>query len=193
MSGGASVPGSLSPNIGACGRVCARARGPRASVLTADVGTHSQQMFTEDAWTKYGAFQGTCPAACFMCRGGGLCSSASPGRALRGRENSFWCSQGWTVLSVQSLGLCQRAGRRALSGSCLGKQLVPSPSRAAPRGAGAAAVDAGALPVGQLLPEGRGLDRRREPSPRAYSHQQEPTCALSHCPGIRPDLNFLCS
>ena len=131
------------------------------------------------------------PAACFMCRGGGVCSSASPGRALRGQENSFWCSRGWTVLSVQSLGLCQRAGRRALSGSCLGKQLVPSPSRAAPHGAGAAAVDAGALPVGQPLPEGRGLDRRREPSPRAYSHQQEPICALRHCPGIRPALDFL--
>ena len=46
MSGGASAPASLILNTGACGRVCARALGARASVLTTDVGTRNQPMFT---------------------------------------------------------------------------------------------------------------------------------------------------
>lgn len=101
--------------------------------------------------------------------------------AFCGQEASCHSSGRWTFRSVRSLGSVTTQGRQTVWASP-GQLPVPSHSVMRTHGAHAAVVDTAWAVYGVAPSQRVEALTQTEPSPRAYSHQQEPICALSHCP-----------
>lgn len=110
--------------------------------------------------------------------------------AFSGQKTSCCQFERWTFLSVQSLGLCLNTRETDCVWGLLGKTACSQVTTAMhARGVQTAAGDT----VDGLHPREMRHLHCREPSPRAYSHQQDLICALSRCPGICLAMHFLCS
>ena len=119
-------------------------------------------------------------ACCGFCVARASCSSASAGTPPLGRGNSL-CHLG------EGPSLLSRAWGCVSLGSRLGKRLVPSPSLS-PRHPQQRTQG---WAVRRLLTEDEAR-RRQEPRP-GLTHTSRSVVCVSHGPGIRPALDFLCS